>query len=64
MIQYEAKQLERDHLRSNVPDLLIEEFAQSIHDDLKVAGLLDKPLIVVCYSLGGVVTRSLLMQAM
>lgn len=63
-IQYEAKQLERDHIVYNVPDLRVEEYAESICSDLRKAGLLKKKLIVVCYSMGGLVSRSMLMEAM
>lgn len=49
---------------NNVPDLTVEEYARSIHADLRQAGLLSKPLIIVCYSLGGLVTRSLIIDSM
>jgi len=56
--------LERDHVVNNVPDLSVENYADSICSDLRKANLLDKPLIVVCYSMGGIVTRSLILDAM
>ena len=49
---------------NNVPDLKVEEYAESICRDLREAGLLDKPLFIVTYSMGGLVTRSLLISSM
>lgn len=63
-MRYDAKYLERDHVIYNLPDLTIEEFAKSICLDLRVAHLLDKPLVLVSYSMGGLVTRSLIMEFM
>ena len=63
-LQYEARELERANLIYNLPDKTIDEFAQSIYDDLQQAGLLNpkEPLLFVSYSLGGLVTRSLIIN--
>jgi surfactin synthase thioesterase subunit len=58
-VQYEGKQLERDLLQDNTPNYTLDELTESVRQDLQEAGVFDKPCLIVAYSMGGLLARSL-----
>jgi alpha-beta hydrolase superfamily lysophospholipase len=62
MVAYESKMLEREHYVYNIPDNDLDDFANIISSDLITAGIGKKPYIIVSFSLGGAITRSLVVR--
>lgn len=61
-VKYDSKKLEREHFLHNIPDYDIDELIEKIVKDLKAAGVGQRPFILVSYSMGGVVTRHLIVK--
>ena len=59
-VQYETKLLDSQRILYNLKDYGPDEFARELRQDLKAAGITD--LYFVCYSMGGLVVRSLIVD--
>jgi|LauGreDrversion4_2_1035121.scaffolds.fasta_scaffold741365_1 hypothetical protein len=63
-VRYDSKKLEREHFLFNIPDLEFDEIADLISDDLLLAGVGTRPFILISYSMGGVLTRHMILRGM
>ena len=61
-MKYESKKLEREHFLFNIPDKDIDGLNDKIVGDLKAAGVGTRPFVIVSYSMGGVVTRHIILK--
>ena len=61
-MKYESKKLEREHYLFNIPDQDIDGLNNRIAGDLKAAGVGTRPFLIVSYSMGGVVTRHIILK--
>jgi surfactin synthase thioesterase subunit len=61
-VKYESKKLEREHYLFNIPDQDIDGLNDRIVRDLKAAGVGTRPFLIVSYSMGGVVTRHIILK--
>ena len=61
-MKYESKKLEREHYLFNIPDQDIDGLNDRIVGDLKAAGVGTRPFLIVSYSMGGVVTRHIILK--
>ena len=61
-MKYDSKKLEREHYLFNIPDQDIDGLNDRIVGDLKTAGVGTRPFLIVSYSMGGVVTRHIILK--
>jgi hypothetical protein len=61
-VKYESKKLEREHYLYNIPDQDIDGLNDRIVGDLRAAGVGTRPFLIVSYSMGGVVTRHIILK--
>jgi len=61
-VKYESKKLEREHYLYNIPDQDIDGLNDRIVGDLIAAGVGTRPFLIVSYSMGGVVTRHIILK--
>lgn len=71
LVRYESKRLELDHYLFNIPDHGIESLSSMINKykiaiynlrDLENAGVGKRPYVIIAYSMGGVVSRSMILN--
>ena len=73
LVKYDSKRLEREHFLFNIPDNDIGQLSSTIarysynitllsFSDLRNAGVGKRPLVIVAYSMGGVVARQLILS--
>jgi hypothetical protein len=56
----ETKFLESEHLTNNIPDLSIKEISERIYKSLKFADVGNRPFILVCHSMGGLIAKNII----
>ena len=61
-IRYESKQLLVEQMSENIPDWSIDQIGQSISQDLKAAQVGERPFFIISFSLGGVISRNIILN--
>ncbi len=56
----ETKFFKLEHMMNNIPDLSINELSDRIYKSLKIANVGDKPFILVCHSMGGLIAKNMI----
>ncbi len=62
-VRYDSKKLEREHFLFNLPDHEFDDIAAIISNDLINAGVGSRPFIIISYSMGGVLTRHMILRS-
>jgi predicted alpha/beta-fold hydrolase len=62
-VRYDSKKLEREHFLFNLPDHEFDDIAALISNDLIQAGVGKRPFIIISYSMGGVLTRHIILKS-
>ncbi|CDW81169.1 UNKNOWN [Stylonychia lemnae] len=61
-VRYDSRRLQCEHQTFNIPDHSFEDLANKLQKDLKNAGVGKRPYVIIPYSMGGIVTRTMLLQ--
>jgi hypothetical protein len=59
----ETKIFTQDLVSENIPDFTIDQISERIYNSFKRAGIGRRPLIVICHSMGGLITKRVLKLA-